>query len=438
MRKLLFPVLVALCVLPARVPALPPVPDEPVEIVSVAATEGNLRVLAEMRADVLKSAAGRVHIVATAGDLGRLSAQGVPFSVETARFAPARPVAISAAGGINGEFHSYRELEADLKALESAHPRTVKLFEIGTSLEGRHIYAVKISDAPERDEGEAGVLFLGCHHAREWISVEVPLLFARYLAESAETDAAVRDLVGRSEIWIVPLVNPDGLEYSIDVYRYWRKNRRANTDGSFGVDLNRNYGYMWGTDDAGSSPSPLSETYRGPSAFSEPETRAVRDLFLRGDFRAVISYHSYSQTILYPWGYADVPTEKDDLLRGIGLEMAGLMKAVNGRAYACGQSASSLYLTNGDTTDWTFAASGIPSYTVELPPVDVEHGGFFNAGEEIDGVFRENLPAMLSLARRAVISPEGAGIARREKYRHAVLSTERRNGTLTKPRQEYK
>jgi carboxypeptidase T len=430
MRKILFMILGAFCILPAGVPALPPVPDEPVEIVSVAATEENLRILAEMRADVLKAAAGRVHIVATAGDLGQLSAQGVPFAVETARFAPARPVAISAAGGINGEFHSYRELESDLKALESAHPRTVKLFTIGTSLEGRNIYAVKISDAPERDEGEAGVLFLGCHHAREWISVEVPLLFARYLAENAETDATVRDLVGRSEIWIVPLVNPDGLEYSIDVYRYWRKNRRANADGSFGVDLNRNYGYMWGADDAGSSPSPLSETYRGPSAFSEPEVRAVRDLFLRRDFRAVVSYHSFSQTILYPWGYTDSPAEKADLLRVIGLEMAGLMKAVNGRAYSCGQSAASLYLTNGDTTDWTFSVSGIPSYTVELPPVDIEHGGFFNAGEEIGGVFRENLPAMLSLARRAVLSPGGAGLASREKSR--------RDGTLTKSRRKDK
>ncbi len=435
MRKLFFLTLAAFCVLPAGAPALPPVPDEPVEIVSVAATEGNLRVLAEMRADVLKAAAGRIHIVATAGDLGRLSAQGVPFAVETARFAPARPVATSAAGGVNGEFHSYRELETDLKALESAYPGTVKLFTIGTSLEGRNIYAVKISDAPDRDEREAGVLFLGCHHAREWISVEVPLLLARYLAENAETDAGVRDLVGRSEIWIIPLVNPDGLEYSIDVYRYWRKNRRANADGSFGVDLNRNYGFMWGVDDAGSSPSPLSETYRGPSAFSEPETRAVRDLFLRRDFRAVVSYHSFSQTILYPWGYTDVPTDRNSLLREIGLEMAGLIEAVNGRAYACGQSAASLYLTNGDTTDWTFATSGIPSYTVELPPVDVEHGGFFNAGQEIGGVFRENLPAMLSLARRAVLAPGGArAAARREKYRRAVWSTGRRDGTLTKRR----
>jgi carboxypeptidase T len=430
MRRLFLPLLIAFCLFPARVSGRPPVPDEPVEIVSVAATEDNLRVLAEIQADVLKAAAGQVFIVATAGDLGRLSARGIPFAVETAHFAPARPFAISAAGGINGDFHSYRELEADLKTLESAHPGTVKLFMIGTSLEGRNLYAIKISDAPERDEGKPGILFLGCHHAREWISVEVPLLLARYLAENAGSDPGVADLIARSEIWIVPLVNPDGLEYSIGVYRYWRKNRRANADGSFGVDLNRNYGYKWGVDDVGSSPSPLSETYRGPSAFSEPETRAVRDLFLRRDFRAVVSYHSYSQTILYPWGYADVPTDRDGLLREIGLDMAGLIEAVNGRAYACGRSAASLYLTNGDTTDWTFAASGIPSYTIELPPVDIEHGGFFNAEAEIDGIFRENLPAMLSLAGRAVGPAARAGIARRKRAPRTV--------PLTKPDQKYK
>ena len=426
MKRLLVPVLAVFWVLQPGAPALPSQSqDGPIEIVSVAATEANLKALAEMGADVLKGAAGRVYIVATARDLGGLSTRGIPFAVETAHFAPARPVATSAGGGINGEFHSYRELETDLNALEAAHPRTVKLRTIGTSLEGRNIYAVKISDAPERDEGEAGVLILGCHHAREWISVEVPLLLARYLAENSESDPAVADLVARGEIWIVPLVNPDGLEYSIDVYRFWRKNRRANPDGSFGVDLNRNYGYMWGTDEVGSSPSPVSEVYRGPSAFSEPETRAVRDLFQGRDFRAVVSFHSYSQTILYPWGYADVPTDRDGLLQEIGSEMAGLIEAVNGRAYACGRAASALYLTNGDATDWTFAEAGVPSYTVELPPVDVEHGSFFNAEADIDGIFRENLPAMLSLARRAVLAPGGDSVARPEKEPRAAPLTKR-------------
>lgn len=431
MKRSLLPVLVLLSFLQADDRTFP-APEETVEIVSVAATEGNRRALAEIRADVLKAASGRIHIVASPADLGRLSARGVPFAVETALFAPPRPAATSAAGGLNGDFHSYRELESDLIALEEAYPGTMRLVVIGTSLEGRNIYAAKISDAPERDDGEPGVLILGCHHAREWISVDVPLLLARYLAGNAGSDPAVRSLLARGEIWIVPLVNPDGLEYSIDVYRYWRKNRRANADGSFGVDLNRNYGYMWGLDDEGSSPSPPSEVFRGTAAFSEPETRAVRDLFLSREFRAVVSYHSFSQTILYPWGYADVATDRDDLLLEIGLEMAGLIETVNGRVYSCGRSASSLYVTNGDTTDWTFAEAGVPSYTIELPPVDIERGGFFNAEADIEAVFRENLPAMLALAGRSLAGQGETGRDRRETSRRAGLPGGDRDDPLTK------
>ena len=405
----------------------PPVPPtgEKVEIVSVEATGRNLRALAEIQADVLKAGAGRIVIVATPEDLGRLSVRGIPFTVETASFAPAHRVATAAAGGINGDFHSYLELESELMALESAHPETVKILSIGTSLEGRNLYAAKIGVHPEQDAVKPGLLILGCHHAREWISVDVPLRMAAYLAENAASDPAVAGLLARGEIWIVPLVNPDGLEYSIDVYRYWRKNRRVNADGSFGVDLNRNYGFMWGFDDAGSSPSPVSEVYRGPSAFSEPETRAVRDLFLGRDFRAVVSFHSFAEDILYPWGYADVATDKDALLSEIGLEMADLIRAVNGRAYLVGRASSALYVTNGDTTDWTFAERGVPSYTIELPPLDIELGGFFNAEADIDGIFRENLPAMLALAERTLLGRDGARALRHEKGRPASPLTKR-------------
>jgi len=377
-------------------------PDGPVEIISVPATVDARRALRGMDLDLLMERDGRIFVVAGPDDLLRLSARRITFLIETGSFTAAQPGELRLAGGINGAYHSYKELEGDLESLESAHPSIVGLHTIGTSLEDRHIYAVKISDNVDRDEEEPGVLFLGCHHAREWISVEVPLLLARRLAEGYEGDPAIRELVDRSEIWIVPLLNPDGLEYSINVYRYWRKNRRANADGTFGVDLNRNYGYMWGRDNQGSSAWPDAEDYRGVSAFSEPETRAVRDLFLGGNFLAAVSYHSYSQSILYPWGFTDIPTGKDELLRGLGLEMAGLIETVNGRSYACGPAASSLYVTNGDLADWTFGVSGIPSYTIELPPVDIQHGGFFNAEDEIEGVFRENLPAMLRLVEFVV------------------------------------
>jgi hypothetical protein len=290
---------------------------------------------------------------------------------------------------------------------------------------------MKISDNPALDEGEAAVFFLGCHHAREWISVEVPYLFGEYLLEHYGTDPRVRDLVDRSEIWIVPLVNPDGLEYSIHVYRYWRKNRRANPDGSYGVDINRNYGYQWGCDDLGSSPDPASGVYRGPAPFSEPETQAVRNMFLQHGPQALVSFHSYSQVILYPWGYANVPTPADAELRDIARTMSDLMASVRGTVYGFGRAAASLYLTNGDTTDWSFGLAGIPSFTIELPPVDVQDGGFFNAEAEIGGIFLENLPAMLYLAEYAVehFTESGPRIARK---------TERPVRPLLGPRRTWK
>jgi hypothetical protein len=388
--------------------------DDPTDIVSFSRRHFESRGLSRAGLDLLAEKDGRVYAVVTPGEIASLVSRGVPFTIETARFAAlsAAPAG-SAAGGLNGAFHSSYEVETELRLLADAHPGLARLQEIGTSLEARPILALKISDNPGLDEGEPAVLFLGCHHAREWISVEVPLLLARHLLDGYALDPVVRGLVDRGEIWIVPLVNPDGLEYSIHVYRYWRKNRRANADGTFGVDLNRNYGYQWGYDDAGSSPVPGSGIYRGTAPFSEPETEAVRRLFLSRDFRAVVSFHSFAQLILYPWGYVDLPTDKEAELSALAQAMSSLMAAVRGTVYVPGRASAALYTTNGDTTDWTFAVSGAPSFTIELPPEDTAGGGFFNAEAEIEAIFRENLPAMLYLADQALLPSTGDGVRRR-------------------------
>ncbi len=372
------------------------------EIISVDKKEFAEKKLSVLGLDLLLEKDDRIYIVASPQDILSLVHEDVPFTFETHDFQPAGSAGIVTTGGINGAYHSYFELEGDLFALQENYPHLARIEVIGESLEKRNIYALKISDNPHLDEDEAKVLYLGCHHAREWISVEVPFLFGKSLLEDYATDSRIRGLVDSSEIWIVPLVNPDGLEYSIHVYRYWRKNRRLNADGSYGVDLNRNYGYMWGHDDEGSSPAPGSNTYRGPEPFSEPETQAVKDLFAERGFQAMISFHSYSQIILYPWSYIDEPTVKDEELESIAARMSQLMETVRGTVYDYDRGASGLYVSNGDTTDWSFGVSGIPSYTVELPPIDVQHGGFFNAEAEIDGIFRENRPAMLYLGEYAV------------------------------------
>jgi carboxypeptidase T len=367
------------------------------EIISIEKNQEIEKKLREMKFDFLMEHENRVYLVVGFDEISTLQKENIPYIMETQNFSSHGQKEISIQGGVNGDYHSYKELERDLLALQDSYPGLAQVFTIGESLEGRNIYAMKISDNVSQDEVEPEVLFIGCHHAREWISVEVPYLLGKYLLENYGTDSRVKSLVDASEIWIIPLLNPDGLEYSIHFYRYWRKNRRDNGDGTYGIDINRNYGYQWGFDNIGSSPETYSETYRGPSPFSEPETQAIRDLFSQRNFKAMISYHSYSQDILYPWGYTSEPTDEDSLMAQIAAEMSRLIKSVNGNDYVYGQSGNTLYLTNGDTTDWAFANYGIPAYTIELPPMDILQGGFFNAEKDIQSIFNENVPAALYL-----------------------------------------
>ena len=144
---------------------------------------------------------------------------------------------------------------------------------------------------------------MGTHHAREHVSTEVPLKFAHELLERSALDADVKSLLASTDIYIIPMVNPDGSMYDIENrrYKYWRKNRQPNSDKSFGVDQNRNYGFGWGT--GGSSSSPSSDIYMGRAAFSEPETKAVRDFFLTNrQIKIALSFHTFSELILISLG----------------------------------------------------------------------------------------------------------------------------------------
>jgi carboxypeptidase T len=308
---------------------------------------------------------------------------------ETERFLSTFATAETLAG-----YHSVQTLEQELKTLAASRPEIVELQEIGRSVEGRTIWALRIG---ERKGNARKLLFMGCHHAREWIAVEVPFLLADHLVKNASQDP-VKQWLSQGEIWVAPMVNPDGHEYCRTTERLWRKNRRPNADGSFGVDPNRNYGYMWGTLNVPtSSQVPSDDTYVGPRAFSEPETRAVRDLIGRELFRGVITYHSYSQLILYPWGYTSTPiVDPTDLqkISTLAQRMADLIKGVHGEVYTPEQS-SSLYPTAGDTTDWTYGAYGIPSYTIELRPTDVAGGGFILPADQIQPTWEENRDAAL-------------------------------------------
>ena len=324
--------------------------------------------------------------------MGYTTEEVVETETHVARFATAEAIAA---------YHSAETLENDLRQLAESQPEIAELREIGRSLENRPIWALRIG---ERRASEHKLLFMGCHHAREWVSVEVPYRLAEHLVENA-SQPPVRQWLQKGEIWVAPMVNPDGHEYSRTQDRLWRKNRRPNADGSIGVDPNRNYGYMWGTLNINtSSHVPSDPTYVGPRAFSEPETQAVRNLVARELFRGVITYHSYSQLILYPWGYTSEPIpDASDLstMTKLAKRMQQLIRGVHGETYTPQQS-SQLYPTAGDTTDWTYGEYGIPSFTIELRPDSIQNGGFILPPDQIQPTFEENLPAAMEFTKRTL------------------------------------
>jgi carboxypeptidase T len=347
--------------------------------------------------DIWQVKADRVILRAAEEQATRLRQMGytteevVETETHVARFATAEAIAA---------YHSAETLEQDLRQLAESQPEIAELREIGRSVENRPIWALRLG---EQRASEHKLLFMGCHHAREWVSVEVPYLLAEHLVGNA-SQTPVEDWLQRGEIWVAPMVNPDGHEFSRSPEtRLWRKNRRTNFDGSIGVDPNRNYGYMWGTLNINtSSHVPSDETYVGPRAFSEPETRAVRNLVASELFRGVITYHSFSQLILYPWGYTSQPIpDASDLstMTKLAKRMQQLIRGVHGITYTPQQS-SQLYLTAGDTTDWTYGEYGIPSFTIELRPDSVQHGGFILPPGQIEPTFEENLPAAMEFIKR--------------------------------------
>jgi carboxypeptidase T len=332
----------------------------------------------------------------------RLEAMG--FAVEQLQMTEPYLATFATAAAVSG-YHTVASLEQDLRRLAEEHPEIAELQQIGRSVEGRPLWALRIG---ERRGSSRKVAFLGCHHAREWISVEVPYLLAEHLLVNSSTEP-VQGWLQQSEIWVAPMVNPDGHEFSRTDNRLWRKNRRRNPGGSIGVDPNRNYGYMWGTlNISTSSHVPSDETYVGPRAFSEPEVRAVRNLMARELFDGVLSYHSYSQLILYPWGYTYEPIEDDadrNEMRGLAEDMERLIRGVHGETYNA-QQASQLYPTAGDTTDWAYGVYDVPSFTIELRPASALDGGFILPANQIEPTWEENRPAALEFIRHVLARPQ--------------------------------
>ena len=253
------------------------------------------------------------------------------------------------------KYQDPKEIKEALEKFHKAYPKITKLVTLGKSLEGREIYAIKISDNPEKDEFEPRVLFNSMHHAREVMTPEVALDAIDYLTKRYKENAQVTKWVDNLEIWILPMFNVDGNNLVWTKDKWWRKNAR----GGYGVDLNRNYPLFWNKCN-GSSGDRRSQTYRGDKPASEPETKVMMNFVAK--IRPVfnISFHSYGELVIYPYGCDGDRTETKDIVEPIGKKMAELMD------YRAGTGWELLYSVDGGDIDWMYKAYGVIPFVYEV------------------------------------------------------------------------
>ena len=293
--------------------------------------------------------------------------------------------------GSMGGYYTFEEITNQLDQLSSLYPNIIsQKTSIGLTYEGRDIWGIKISDNYQLDEDEPEILYTGLHHSREPMSYMNLFYFMHWLGENYDSDSLAKHIVDNRELWFVPALNPDGLVYNESIAPngggMQRKNMRESCSGTpDGTDLNRNYSYFWAYDNEGSSPDGCSETYRGNSPFSEPETQAMRDFVNMHDFKINFNYHSYSNLLIYPYGYEydnDAPQEDIDIYIEYGEDM------VQYNNYALGTGPDLLYTVNGEACDWMYGEKNIFSYT---PEIGGSSDGFWPETSRIVPLAIENL-----------------------------------------------
>jgi carboxypeptidase T len=315
-------------------------------------------------------------------------------------------------------YRTYTEALAELQQIEIDHPEICKLFNLGPSrgkqyydggnnnyINYQHdIWALKLSADVDEELDKPAIFYMGAHHAREPLSTEVTFYILNHLLDNYGSDSLITGSVHNKEIWFVPIVNPDGHKIVLDqINVWWRKNIRDNdgngqitpaTTWSYpdGVDLNRNYALQWGGQ--GSSGSYTSQIYRGPSAFSEPEALAMKELMENRHFVAGITYHTYGELVLWPYGYISNAIAPDaTALAALGTAMAQATPKLNSGHYTP-QPSWQLYPAAGVTDDYAYGEHGIFCYTIELATE------FIPPADTVVQVCEDNLEAALILLNR--------------------------------------
>ena len=355
-----------------------------------------------------------LDIVVAEADYQKILSQG--YQVEIVQTNTQMALNLGDVDDING-YRTYDEALEELQQIAADHPDICMLVDIGDSRGKEYfesgygnysnyqhdIWALKLSDNVTEEEDEPSVFYFGAHHAREPISTEMTFYILNYLVDNYGSDPEVTENVNTKQIWFVPMVNPDGHEVVLNqIDLNWRKNIRDNdgngslTPGNWdypdGVDPNRNYGWHWGGEGASSDPS--SQTYHGPSAFSEPELQAIRDLMAAHHFVAGITYHSYSELVLWPFGYtSNAVTPDAAAISQLGTAVANAIPSLYGGHYTP-EISSQLYPAAGVTDDWAYGHHGIFCYTVELGTE------FIPPANQMNQIVEDNLDGSMILLNR--------------------------------------
>jgi len=283
------------------------------------------------------------------------------------------------------QYTSYDECVDFFKAAQKSHPELFKVETIGTTWEGREIIAVNITKNVQTHSQKPALFFTGTIHAREWIGIELSLSFAKYILEHIEYDPQLISLLDKSTLYMVPCANPDGFEYSRNHFSFWRKNRRKNADGSFGVDLNRNFS-------VGFTPNKTttSNVYSGPSAFSEPETAALRDFVeAHENITIALDYHSQGNVIFPAHNFIHEDAEDAIDLNILASNMAEEVRKESGREYGVHMGKPPVHLISGSGREFYYS-KGALSLVVEV--------GTRNISDYIEHMsenIQENIPALM-------------------------------------------
>lgn len=342
----------------------------------------------------------RIEVIGRPGDVQRLEQANIKYVVRIPDMAAAHSQALAlhpvvgedtltpaiGQGSMGGHF-TYAEMLANLDQFAANYPTLCsQRISIGQSIEGRDIWMVKISDNVSVDEAEPEVYYDALHHAREPLSMSATLLFMDELLDGYGTDPEATFLIDERELYFVPCVNPDGYIHNQTTNPngggMWRKNRRNNGDGTFGVDLNRNYSTFWNAPNGGSSPNTSSETYRGTAPFSEPEVAAVEAFAASRQFVQVFSTHSYTDVLLRPWAY-----QTSDPINVAAYNVLGAFM-VEESGIAHGRWGTLLYISSGTSVDHHHVARGSYSWTAELGRAN--EGGFWPVGPTIEVIARRH------------------------------------------------